>query len=292
MFRNQKTIFFLVILSCCMMMTTLAGERGAFSSIGFGAKPLGMGGAFAAVADTADALYWNPAGLAQIPSGQLSTMQTSLFGMGIQYHSIAITKQVAGLNLAFGKNTLDAGAALIDFPYREDSNIIGLAKPWVLKGRELLVGANFKYNSLAGGSSDVYSKQAGFGIDTGIYMKQGAFSLGFVVRDLYTKLTGNLKVDGEDRDVSTVIKPDLTLGFAWQRNNLTVAMDLGELQDNRKLHLGVDYKVNELVSIRGGYTEQAFTCGLGLQKERWIFNYAYNLQEAGDAQRFSLGFVF
>ena len=113
-----------------------------------------------------------------------------------------------------------------------------------------------------------------------------------MVRDLYTKLTGNLKVDGEDRDVSTVIKPDLTLGFAWQRNNLTVAMDLGELQDNRKLHLGVDYKVNELVSIRGGYTEQAFTCGLGLQKERWIFNYAYNLQEAGDAQRFSLGFVF
>jgi len=55
----------------------VAQARAAFDKggvLGVGARPMGMGGAFVAVADTSDATFWNPAGLVQIPR-----MEGSLF---------------------------------------------------------------------------------------------------------------------------------------------------------------------------------------------------------------------
>ena len=58
-----------------------AGEAGLdIDSLkaGVGARPLGMGGAFTAIADNADAPYWNPAGLAQVDFQEFNTMQTRM----------------------------------------------------------------------------------------------------------------------------------------------------------------------------------------------------------------------
>jgi len=41
--------------------------RAAFERLAIGARPVGMGGAYVALADDADALFHNPAGIAQIP---------------------------------------------------------------------------------------------------------------------------------------------------------------------------------------------------------------------------------
>ena len=48
-----------------VLLLSLAGVAAA-ESRGFGARALGMGGAFTAVADDATAAYWNPAGLSQV----------------------------------------------------------------------------------------------------------------------------------------------------------------------------------------------------------------------------------
>lgn len=53
------------ILLSTLITFALAGTALADSS-GFGARALGMGGAFTAVADDGTAAYWNPAGLAQV----------------------------------------------------------------------------------------------------------------------------------------------------------------------------------------------------------------------------------
>ena len=50
---------------------------GALFDIGMGARALGMGGAFVAVADDANALYYNPAGLALIEGDRKSTRLNS-----------------------------------------------------------------------------------------------------------------------------------------------------------------------------------------------------------------------
>ena len=55
------------------------GQPGQFMSYGAGARGLGMGGAFFAVADDASASYWNPAALTLLQRKEFTAMQASLF---------------------------------------------------------------------------------------------------------------------------------------------------------------------------------------------------------------------
>ncbi|MBI4801257.1 MAG: PorV/PorQ family protein [Elusimicrobia bacterium] len=55
------------------------GQPAQFMSYGAGARGLGMGGAFFAVADDASASYWNPAALIMLEKKEATAMQASLF---------------------------------------------------------------------------------------------------------------------------------------------------------------------------------------------------------------------
>jgi len=50
----------------------------SFVGAGFGARAIGMGGAFVAVADDATAVFWNPAGLAQLERPELSMVMATI----------------------------------------------------------------------------------------------------------------------------------------------------------------------------------------------------------------------
>lgn len=63
--------------------TKLAGE---FMAPGGGARALGMGGAFAAVAADASAVFWNPAGIAGMEQRQILAMHAEQFGDLLNYN--------------------------------------------------------------------------------------------------------------------------------------------------------------------------------------------------------------
>jgi hypothetical protein len=67
-----------------MAETGNAGYAGDFMRFGLGARPLGMGGAFAAIAEGFEACYYNPAGLALYPVRQA----------GFTYHSLTLDRQL------------------------------------------------------------------------------------------------------------------------------------------------------------------------------------------------------
>ena len=57
-----------------------AGTSGAaFLKIGAGARPTAMGGAYTALADDANALYWNPAGLVRLEKREFSASHAEMF---------------------------------------------------------------------------------------------------------------------------------------------------------------------------------------------------------------------
>jgi hypothetical protein len=76
-------LLFLIVAASPAGATRLAGE---FMALGAGARALGMGGAFGAVADDASAVYWNPAGIAGIEKRQALAMHAEQFGDLVNYN--------------------------------------------------------------------------------------------------------------------------------------------------------------------------------------------------------------
>ncbi|MFO8182561.1 MAG: hypothetical protein R6U39_00170, partial [Candidatus Aegiribacteria sp.] len=71
-----------------LIFASLAGAAkyaGEFLSIGAGARGLGMGSAFCAVADDVSAGYWNSAGLHLVKDQQAQFMHSERFGGLVKY---------------------------------------------------------------------------------------------------------------------------------------------------------------------------------------------------------------
>jgi len=99
----MKSAAVLKSLRVAAMAFLLAGAAGSvfalgggttnadFLKIGVGARPSAMGGAFTAVADDANAAYWNPAGIASMPQWSMTFMHLVWFlNTGYDYLSLVM----------------------------------------------------------------------------------------------------------------------------------------------------------------------------------------------------------
>ncbi len=68
-----------VLVLVALLPLASAPARAAFQDSGWGARPVGMGGAFTAIADDSNAPLYNPAGLVQVQWNELSAMYSRLF---------------------------------------------------------------------------------------------------------------------------------------------------------------------------------------------------------------------
>ena len=67
-----------ILLLCPSFSEAATKYAGEFLTLGVGARPLGMGGSFAAISDDSTAAYWNPAGLGNLRHSEISFMHSSL----------------------------------------------------------------------------------------------------------------------------------------------------------------------------------------------------------------------
>lgn len=93
---------------------------GAFMENGGGARALGMGGAFVAVADDPSAMFWNPAGLANIRQREVLFMHAEVFGGLVKrdYAALAIPTDwslLGGQGGGFGISLIRLGVDDIPF---------------------------------------------------------------------------------------------------------------------------------------------------------------------------------
>ncbi len=80
----MRQIFFILLIIILLINYAYAGNNdykyaGEFLNVGAGARALGMGGAFVAVANDGTAAYWSPGGLALLESREFSFMYSQQF---------------------------------------------------------------------------------------------------------------------------------------------------------------------------------------------------------------------
>ena len=92
-FIRIRTAIILFLFIWAPVLYSLTGTEGVGNPIldlGLGARPLGCGGAFVAVANDGNAGYWNPAGLSQLNDIYLTSMYTTLF-LGTKFYYLSLS---------------------------------------------------------------------------------------------------------------------------------------------------------------------------------------------------------
>lgn len=145
------------IAAAALLIVGLFGEaQAAFLDNGWGARPIGLGGAYTAVSDDASGSLYNPAGLVQVQWNEVSAMYARLFS-GLTLYSGSDQVRLDQSYLAYVSRPIPKigtlGVSWADFTathlYKEDTVTLSWARELgdVLPAvdNQLSIGVNFKY---------------------------------------------------------------------------------------------------------------------------------------------------
>jgi hypothetical protein len=307
-----------------------------------GSRPLGMGGTFIALSDDANALFYNPAGLANIKENRVSLINLEIEGSKKAYNinkdagnvdtdssievanflqehlgdyghiATSIFSNYTRPNFAFGLiSTVKSNIQVRDRQYPKLSvdaigdGGVGTGYAYSFLDNNLLIGSNLKYlyresieheYSIADITTHDFKSRlrddlhhgSGVLLDLGIIYKiqssqeggsQEPLQLGMSV----SNLIGNKLGDAEDLD------PHIDLGISKRFSDLTLAADyvdifgqLGEDQDvGKRIHLGIEYSLNKILSLRAGVNQGYITFGVGVEAKNVQFDLVTYAEEVG-----------
>jgi hypothetical protein len=277
-----------------------AGSKyaGEFLSLGVGARPMGMGGAYAAISDDASAVYWNPAGLVNSSSRQLLVMHAESFGGLVRQDYLGLVLPLRTSQNALGFGLLRLGVE--DIPYTEwDPET---QRPRVLKEvNDAEYVAYFSYARRGGGSWSLGGSAKlirkvlgdddalGLGLDAGLqYRPRPNLFLGAMLADMTsTPLVWN---SGHKDYILPMLKLATAYGLTFKplRGELLLALDIETRFEGRDYaawasvggvsfdpRMGLEYWYRHRVAMRAGIQPQQFSAGASIRVGMWGLDYAF-----------------
>jgi tetratricopeptide (TPR) repeat protein len=281
--------FFLLII---YTSEVYANTKGSFLSMGTGARALGMGSAFCAVADDADAVYWNPAGLAFLSKPEITGLHINLWEDTL-YDSLNYAHPINGIG-TFGVGVIRLSTDEIE--KRESPLDAATTFSDTQTAFFLTYGKNI-YKTVFGGINlkainqkiDNYS-DSGWGMDIGLLWNVNAnFSTGINLQNALAP-TLKLKIVEEKYPLNAKVGVAYHLFNVLPRHNnkITLAIDVDKTEGfTTKQHYGLEYWIENRFALRGGYREDNLTGGLGVRYRNFQCDYAFAPHELGETHRFS-----
>ena len=304
--------FLLILITIAFQAAGYAGDfskvgtaAAQFLKIGVGARAMGLGGSFTALANDVSTIYWNPAGISNIDGFSLAVTHNEWFAdishdfAGVVYplnSSDFIALHVVALNTGEQEVTTVTQPEGTGIYYDVSDLAIGLSYARTLTDR-FSVGLTVKYIQ-----QNLYNESANtFAIDLGTYLRTGFHNL--VIAMNMSNFGGNMQLEGRDlititdlnNQVSGNYNPDARLktepwplpltfkvGVAMNfvggndpvvessQNRFTIAVDGVHPNDNtEKVNIGGEYAWDETVFARVGYKInyylEKWTFGVGLR---------------------------
>jgi len=254
------------------------------------ARATAMGEAYSVWATGADAIFWNPAGLAELENMELSTTYINwLFDSQQGALSYALNVQGFG-SIGFQVQYVDFGEfeeTTNASPYISDpenpgltgrtftpfSYLVGISYARYLTGRfSVGLGIKYAHESLFNGQSitaqvrqgvyeEVDTWADGFLFDFGIRYNTGFRSvhIGSVVQNFgadvkYAKESNAVPLLFRFGIGADIIGPDGLMYSGSEQNKLSIAYDIFHPNDYaQQMHLGLEYEFAGSFALRGGY---------------------------------------
>jgi hypothetical protein len=299
----------MVCVSNCIASSGNAGTRSAqFLKMGFGGRPVSMGGAFVGLADDINAVYWNPAGLAQIHRPQLCFMHLVWF-CDISYEYFAYAKPYAKPSEKLGVFGLSIGYLHMGkiegrdeegnqtSPYTASDIVITFSHGSKIT-KNLFLGGNIKHliEKIERESANAFAFDVGFLYKTPLKN----LSLGGTLQNFGQPI----KFVAESCKLPTTAKLGACYSYIFMGSPMNFAMDIYFPSDGKtSLHLGTEGIYKNTLSGRIGYennsdlvNSSSLSFGLGLmltKNQTYALDYAFVPQGVlGNTHTFSFGVKF
>jgi len=281
----KLTIF--ILLSVGLSLPTCfakgRGTTGAnFLKIDVGARPLGMGGAFVAVADDVNTIWWNPAGVAATERKEVTLMHNEM-GEDIRYQFLAYSQPVRKLRGGLGGS----------ISYLSVGEIQGYS-PGGIKTKKLSTydlgislcyglsivpsvsgGVNFKFiaEKLADESTSTFALDIG-----GLWRTPvSGLRLGFNIQNL----GGGIKFIQERSPLPLNGKLGCAYEFKFFGAKSIVAVDVNIPVDYSVfVNGGVECKIYDLIALRAGFKSKddlssGLRLGIGIGGKNLVVDYSW-----------------
>lgn len=286
-------ILSMVVFQPAYAQNGFGGMPGSYLYMGVGARALGMGGAYSAVANDATAVYWNPAGLAQMNPFQVSFMHAMLF-MDSSFDFIGATAPTESMgNFGAAMLSLTSG----DFEQRNALNEeigtsstrdMAILLSWSKHLFDRIsVGVNYKFVTQKilnyGGS--------GHGIDLGIKAPLiENISAGLVLRNVLSP-----KVTLAQAAQTYPMQMSVGISRALLDDQFLLSAELSKISGwgDPQLSIGGEYRFMDKVALRFGVNSQSITFGAGFSFDAIGVGYSnVGNVDLGASHRFSIDYSF
>ncbi len=295
--KNKTFISVLIILSMFTLTTqiraqlipNLGGQRSGtaavqFFKIGVGARALGMGGTFVAVANDASALYWNPAGIVEFSSNQLLFSHINWL-VDIKHDFVGYVHHIDGTNsIGVSATALYTDDMMETTEYQPFGTgnyfSFGDVAIGLTFGRKMTDRFSFGMTVKYFEETLAEFKMSGFMVDIGTFYWTGFGTSRFAV--CVSNFGNQVKPGGsfvnrDGREIGefqefsppTIFK----VGFATEvyqneQHRVTSSVQLNHPNDNAEnVNMGMEYGWREYFFLRGGYKvnvdEETFSLGAG-----------------------------
>jgi len=321
-------ILALLVNSTVFPQVVIGKYAGEFMAIGVGGRPLGMGGAYTALANDVTAGYYNPAGLIRINYPQISLMHDERFGNLVNYDYAGVALPY-GSDMSFGLSVMRLGVDGIPDTRKAlyDANGDGILdiKDDKLDYSKISEFSNQDwafYLTFAKRYSDNLSFGANVKVITRKLAEESATGIGFDLGAIYQPMD-RLLLGANIQDITTtvvawstgrteLVTPTLKVGAAYQIDllggKISPALDFDVRFENRRYasqfnvgpvsfdpHVGLEYNFRDLFAVRAGYNDvKQFTIGAGVKLPKLNIDYSFarfNMSETDrlpDTHRISL----
>ena len=255
---------------CCILFVLLFADTSlsVYDDIGVGARPLGLGGAFVAIANDSNAANYNAAGLAYIDGIQIGATHAQRFNGLITYNTISGILPLGRVG-AVGANLGILGEE--SDLYSEQTARFSYANTIF---KQLAIGLNLKMLSISYDEENefvsenpyfVRTSSSAFSFDVGLLTKPlNSLNIGVSIENL---LPADISISNTQTDS---VPQNIRIGLAYNLESIAEMSVQGEAITNLlkgtlatievtsrnseiNTHFGVEIMLNNTIGIRGGY---------------------------------------